>query len=32
VLFETIYQHLARQYLLLKEGTIIDATLIAALG
>ncbi|WP_272714376.1 IS5 family transposase, partial [Leclercia adecarboxylata] len=30
VLFETINQHLASRGLLLKEGTIVDATLIAA--
>jgi len=30
VLFETVSQHLASQGLLLKEGTIVDATLIAA--
>lgn len=30
VLFETINQHLASQGLLLKEGTIVDATLIPA--
>ncbi|CAI8947396.1 transposase [Pseudomonas zeae] len=30
VLFETINLHLARRGLLLKEGTIVDATLIAA--
>ncbi|WP_412548157.1 transposase [Pseudomonas sp. PDM10] len=30
VLFETINQHLARQDLLLKKGTIVDATLITA--
>ncbi|RML41479.1 hypothetical protein ALQ95_200194 [Pseudomonas syringae pv. ribicola] len=30
LLFETINQHLASRGLLLKEGTIVDATLIAA--
>lgn len=30
VLFETINQHLASQRLMLKEGTIVDTTLIAA--
>jgi IS5 family transposase len=30
VIFETINDHLARQGLLLREGTIVDATLIAA--